>query len=141
MQKLKLANGTFLENVQEINDYQDRDILNQDFRRVLNITVSDTDFETIHNTFSNLENLISIEIYTLKDVVVGINETTNEPIVEQQYLQEGLQNNFTILNRISANVQKGTFTVQLHQKSTLEQKLEETQLAIAELGVILGGAI
>lgn len=141
MQKLKLANGAFVENVQEINDYEDRDILNQDFRKVLNITVANTDYTTIRNSFSDPENLTSIEIYRLTDIVVGTDETTNGPIVEQQYLQEGLQNNFTILNRISANIQKGTFTVQLHQKSMLEQRLEETQLAIAELGTILGGTV
>lgn len=141
MQKIKLANGAFIENVQEINDYEDRDVLNQDFRRVLNITISDTDYETIRNTFSNTENLTSIEIYRLEDVIIGRDEITDNPIIEQQYLPEGLQNNFTILNKISDNVQKGTFTVQLHQKSMLEQQLEETQLAIAELGTILGGAL
>lgn len=124
MQKLKLTNGTFIANVQEINDYQDRDTLNQDFRKVINITISNTDFETIRNTFSNPENLMSIEIYNL---------------VDEEYIPVGLQNNFTILNRISSNLQAGTFTVQLHQKSMLEQQLEETQLAIAELGVFLGG--
>lgn len=141
MQKLKLANGIFVENVQEINDYQDRDILNQDFRKVLNITVTKTDYTTIFNTFSNSENLTSIEIYKSTDVIVGRDEITNEPIIEEQYLLEGLQKNFTILNRISANVQSGTFTVQLHQKSTLEQQLEDAQLAIAELGTMLRGAV
>ena len=67
MQKIKLTNGTLIENVQEINDYQDKDILNHDFRKVLNITISGTDFETICNIFSNQENLTSIEIYNLID--------------------------------------------------------------------------
>ncbi len=133
MQKLKLTNGAFVENVQEINGYEDRDILNQNFRKMLNIAVANTDYTATRNAFSDPENLT--------DIVVGTDGTTNEPIVEQQYLPEGLQNNFTILNRISANVQKGTFTVQLHQKSTLEQQLGETQLAIAELGTILGGTV
>jgi|GEM_PF-1102142 len=141
MQRIKLLNNIIIDNIIEINDYEDRDVLNQDFRKVLNITVANTDYTTIRNSFSDPENLTSIEIYRLTDVVVGVDEITNEPIIEQQYLQEGLQNNFTILNRISANVQKGTFTVQLHQKSMLEQRLEETQLAIAELGTILGGTV
>lgn len=126
MQKIKLANGAFVENVQEINDYKDRDILNQDFRKILNITIADTDFETLCNTFSNPENLTSIEIYNL---------------VDEECVPVGLESNFTILNRISANVQNNTFTVQLHQKSLLEQQIEETQLAVAELGMLLGGVL
>ena len=141
MQRIKLLDGTFVENVQEINDYMER--VNQDNRKVLNITVLNTNYDDVYNKFSNQNNLTNIEIQGLTDVVIGTNEETGEPIIEQQYVTQGLQTNYTILNFIKGNVASGSYTVQLHQKSDMEQELLETQLALAELTnlIIEGGLV
>lgn len=117
MQRIKLVDGTFVENVQEINDYVER--YNQDNRKVLNITVTNTNYADMQTKFSNQSNLTSLEIQ--------IDDGTGE------YVSQGLQTNYTILNFIKGNIDNGTFTVQLHQKSDVEQELLETQLALAEL--------
>lgn len=129
MQRIKLVDGTFVDNVQEINDYVERQ--NQDNRKVLNITVVNTDYEAMFNTFSNPSNLTSLEIQTLVDVVV------EEDVTEQQWVTQGLQTNYTILSFIKGNIANSTFTIQLHQKSDMEQQLLDTQLAVAELGQLI----
>jgi hypothetical protein len=141
MQKIKLSNGLFIENIQQINDYEEKDVTNQDSRKVLNIVVLNTNYDTVYNTFSNPNNLAEIEIHGLKDVVIGTDPVTGDPITEQQYVKEGLQLGYTILNKISSNLQTNTFTVQLHRKSQIEQQLLDTQLALAELGTLIGGMV
>ena len=124
MQRIKLLDGRFVENIQQINDYMER--INQDNRKVLNITILNTNYDEVFNAFSDPSVLTSIEIQ---------GENT-----EGQYITQGLQNNFTILNFIKSNVVDGSFTVQLQQKSDMEQELLETQLALAELtNLIVGG--
>lgn len=124
MQRIKLLDGRFVENIQQINDYMER--INQDNRKVLNITILNTNYDEVFNAFSDPSVLTSIEIQ---------GENT-----EGQYITQGLQNNFTILNFIKSNVVDGSFTVQLQQKSAMEQELLETQLALAELtNLIVGG--
>ena len=124
MQRIKLLDGRFVENIQQINDYMER--INQDNRKVLNITILNTNYDEVFNAFSDPSVLTSIEIQ---------GENT-----EGQYITQGLQNNFTILNFIKSNVVDGSFTVQLQQKSAMEQELLETQLALAELtNLIIGG--
>lgn len=125
MQRIKLVDGTFIENVQEINDYVER--YNQDNRMVLNITIKNTNYNDVFDKFSNPSNLTNLEIQ-------GQDEEGN-------YVTQGLQTNYTILNFIKGNIDSGTFTIQLHQKSDMEQQLLETQLALAELGQLLGGIL
>ena len=125
MQRIKLLDGTVVQNVQEINDYVERH--NQDNRHVLNITVLHTSYEEMLEAFSDPSRLSTLEIQISTDV-------------EGEYVSQGLQNNYTILNFIKGNVTTGSFTVQLHQKSDMEQELLETQLALAELtNLIVGG--
>jgi hypothetical protein len=125
MQRIKLVDGTFVENVQEINDYVER--YNLDDRKVLNITVTNTSFDAMFNAFSNPQNLTSLEI--------------QDQDADGNYITQGLQMNYTILSFIKGIIAGNTFTVQLHQKSNIEQQLLEAQLALAELGSIIGGML
>lgn len=140
MQRIKLVDGTFIENVQEINDYMNKD---SSGTRVLNFTVIDTTYDDMVSKFNtNRELLGTIEIYTL-------NETS------QQYDLQGSEVGYTIFNGINAKTDGTTFTVQMKQSTEVAQlqyTVEQQQTQISEMnGVIallaetqadlIGGAI
>ena len=157
MQKLRLTDGTFVENVIDINNFDNKDELG---RAVLNITVTNTTYAEVIEKFQNGNALLeNIEVYSN---VVGVDEH-NQPIISEEYIFQGNHISFTEYNGITRALPDGaTFQVQMIQDSAVaqlhatvklqadiiiqqriefEQRLLESQLALAELGQIVGSVM
>lgn len=134
MQKIKLKNNTYIENIQFINGYTET-INTNDKREIFSIKV-------LNNTVENLRTLLfldnsvldSIEIY---GQVEKVNAETQAKTLE--WTLQRVHERYNLPCSITQNLIDNSIDVKIARKSTLEQQLLETQLALVELGTLIGG--
>lgn len=121
MQKIKLNNGTEITDVQVINAYTEM-IGENDRRETLVIIVS-------NNTLENLFDIMFSDPSVLDRILV-YNESGEE--------LQGVQERYNIPCSMTKNLINNTIEIKVARRSNLEQQLLESQLALAELGQIIG---
>mgnify|MGYP001002776056 CR=1 FL=1 len=124
MQRIKLNNNVEITNVNVVNAYTEM-IGENDRRETLQIIISNNTVENLSDVMlSNTSVLDRISIY----------DENGEEL-------QGIQERYNIPCSMTKNLINNTIEVKVARKSNLEQQLLETQLALAELGQIIGGAL
>ena len=137
MQKIKLKNNLEITDVQSIFGYTET-VGENDRRETLVIKV-------LNNTVDNLNTVLFADTSVLDTIIIlgqeeqVINEETQEKGLV--WVTQGIHERYNLPCSIAKDMINNTIEVKIARKSTLEQQLLETQLAVAELGTMLGGTV
>ncbi len=137
MQKIKLKNNIEITDIQSIFGYTET-IGENDRRETLVIKV-------LNNTVDNLNTLLFADTTVLDSITILGQE---EQIINQEtqekglvWVTQGIHERYNLPCSITKDIINNVIEVKIARKSTLEQHLLETQIALAELGTMLGGTI
>jgi len=137
MQKIKLKNNTELNDIQSIFGYTET-VGENDRRETLVIKI-------LNNTVDNLNTILFTDSTVLDNITILGQE---EQIINQEtgekglvWVTQGIHERYNLPCSITKDIINNVIEVKIARKSTLEQQLLETQLALAELGIVLGGTI
>ncbi len=137
MQKIKLKNNLEIVDIQSIFGYTET-IGENDRRETLVI-------KALNNTVDNLNTILFADTTVLDSITILGQE---EQIINQEtqekglvWVTQGIHERYNLPCSITKDIINNVIEVKIARKSTLEQHLLETQLAIAELGTMLGGTI
>ncbi len=136
MQKIKLKNNTEISDIQSIFGYTEA-IGENDRRETLVIKV-------LNNTVDNLNSVLFVDTSVLDSItILGQEERTNPETQETEniWVTQGIHERYNLPCSITKDIINNVIEVKIARKSTLEQQLLETQLAVAELGIMLGGTV
>lgn len=136
MQKINLKNNTEISDIQSIFGYTEA-IGENDRRETLVIKV-------LNNTVDNLNNVLFTDTSVLDSItILGQEERTNPETQETEniWVTQGIHERYNLPCSITKDIINNVIEVKIARKSTLEQQLLETQLAVAELGIMLGGTV
>lgn len=134
MQKIKLKNDTEIDNIQSVFGYTET-IGENDRRETLVIKI-------LNNTVENLNTILFTDTTILDSITIldqeeQINPDTQEVITT--WVTQGVHERYNLPCSITKDFISGAIEVKIARKSTLEQQLLETQIALAELGILLTG--
>lgn len=137
MQKIKLKNNIKIADIQSIFGYIEQ-INENDRRETLIIKV-------LNNTVDNLNTMLFEDTTVLDSITILGQE---EQIINQEtgekglaWVTQGIHERYNLPCSITKDLITGVIEIKIARKSTLEQQLLETQLAVAELGIMLGGTV
>lgn len=136
MQKINLKNNTEISDIQSIFGYTEA-IGENDRRETLVIKV-------LNNTVDNLNSVLFVDTSVLDSItILGQEERTNPETQETEniWVTQGIHERYNLPCSITKDIINNVIEVKIARKSTLEQQLLETQLAVAELGIMLGGTV
>lgn len=138
MQKIKLKNNTEIIDIQNIFGYTET-VGENDRRETLVIKV-------LNNTVDNLNTVLFADTSVLDSItILGqeeqiINQDTQEKGLV--WVTQGIHERYNIPYSITKDIINNIVEVKIARKSTIEQQLLDTQLAVAELGTLLiGGTV
>ncbi len=137
MQKIKLKNNVEIINIQNIFGYTET-VGENDRRETLVIKV-------LNNTVDNLNTVLFSDTTVLDNITILGQE---EQVINQEthekgfvWVTQGIHERYNLPCSITKDIINNVIEVKIARKSTLEQQLLETQLAVAELGIMLGGTV
>ncbi len=137
MQKIKLKNNVEITDIQSIFGYTET-VVENDRRETLVIKV-------LNNTVDNLNTILFADTTVLDSITILGQE---EQIINQEtqekgfvWVTQGLHERYNLPCSITKDIINNIIEVKIARKSTLEQQLLETQLALAEIGAMLGGTV
>ena len=137
MQKIKLKNNLEITDIQSIFGYTET-VGENDRRETLIIKV-------LNNSIDNLNTLLFADTTVLDSVTILGQE---EQIINQEtqekglvWVTQGIHERYNLPCSITKDIINNVIEVKIARKSTLEQQLLETQLALAEIGAMLGGTV
>lgn len=137
MQKIKIKNNIEITDIQSIFGYTEI-VGENDRRETLVIKVMNNTVDNLNTVlFSNTSNLDSITILGQEEQVIN-QETQEKGLV---WVTQGMYERYNLPCSITKDIINNVIEVKIARKSTLEQQLLETQLALAEIGAMLGGTV
>lgn len=122
MQKIKLKNNIEIIDIQSIFGYTET-IGENDRRETLVLKI-------LNNTVENLDTVLFADTTVLDSITITDSETSEI---------QGIHERYNLPCSITKDIINNVIEVKIARKSTLEQQLLETQLAVAELGILLTG--
>jgi len=137
MQKIKLKNNDEITDIQSIYGYTET-VGENDRRETLVIKV-------LNNTVDNLNTMLFADTTVLDSITIlgqeekVINQETQEKGLV--WVTQGIHERYNLPCSITKDIINNVIEVKIARKSTLEQQLLETQLALAEIGAMLGGTL
>lgn len=134
MQKIKFKNNIEITDIQSIFVYTET-IGENDRRETLVIKI-------LNNTVENLNTILFTDTTILDSITIlgqeeQINPDTQE--ITTTWTIQGVHERYNLPCSITKDLITDIIEVKIARKSILEQQLIETQLALAEIGSILGG--
>ncbi len=137
MQKIKLKNNVEIIDIQNIFGYTET-VGENDRRETLVIKV-------LNNTVGNLNTILFADTTVLDSITIleQENQIINQETQEKGFIwvTQGIHERYNLPCSITKDIINNVIEVKIARKSTLEQQLLETQLALAELGTMLGGTV
>lgn len=135
MQKIKLKNKIEITDIQSIFGYTET-VGENDRRETLVIIVLNNSVDSLNTIlFKDTTVLDSITILGQEEQIIN-QETQEKGLV---WVAQGIHERYNLPCSITKDIINNVIEVKIARKSTLEQQLLETQLALAELGIMLGG--
>ncbi len=135
MQKIKLKNKIEITDIQSIFGYTET-VGENDRRETLVIKVLNNSVDSLNTIlFKDTTVLDSITILGQEEQIIN-QETQEKGLV---WVAQGIHERYNLPCSITKDIINNVIEVKIARKSTLEQQLLETQLALAELGIMLGG--
>ncbi len=137
MQKIKLKNNIEIADIQSIFGYTET-IGENDRRETLVVKI-------LNNTVDNINTVLFADTTVLDSITIMgqeeqiINQETQEK--ELVWVTQGIHERYNLPCSITKDIINNVIEVKIARKSTLEQQLLETQLALAEIGAMLGGTV
>ncbi len=137
MQKIKLKNNIEIADIQSIFGYTET-IGENDRRETLVVKILNNTVDNINTVlFADTTVLDSITIMGQEEQIIN-QETQEKGLV---WVTQGIHERYNLPCSITKDIINNVIEVKIARKSTLEQQLLETQLALAEIGAMLGGTV
>ncbi len=137
MQKIKLKNNIEITDIQSIFGYTET-VGENDRRETLVIKILNNTVDNLNTIlFADTTVLDSITILGQKEQIIN-QETGQKGLV---WVTQGIHERYNLPCSITKDIINNVIEVKIARKSTLEQQLLETHLALAEIGAMLGGTV
>ena len=134
MQKIKFKNNIEITDIQSIFVYTET-IGENDKRETLVIKI-------LNNTVENLNTILFTDTTILDSITILGQEEQIDPDTQEittTWTIQGVHERYNLPCSITKDLITDIIEVKIARKSILEQQLIETQLALAEIGAMLGG--